>query len=167
MQWMSQHSKNRFDAIQSLPDGERKTEIKNFTTRAYLSTMRVANEDPKLYSVVLKRVQLEDDIFGKVTQLKKESNPDKQKLLTDQLKGEVSKLLDIGFQERQLRLDRLSELIKKEQKQLDEDSANRPALEDERLKAILKGGESSTLVPKGVEGVGGGQTQHGRGPARP
>jgi hypothetical protein len=166
MQFMSQHSKNRYDAIQSLPDGEKKTEIKNFTARAYMTWMRMANEDSKLYPVVVKRVELEDEIFGKVTLLKKETDADKQKVLNDELKVDVGKLLDIGLQERKLRLDQLAEIVKKEQKQLDEDSANRAALVDERLKAIIKSSDSSSLVPSGGGG-GGGQGPHGRGSGRP
>jgi hypothetical protein len=165
MQFMSQHSRNRFEAIQSLPDGEKKTEIKNFTARAYLNWMRMANDDSELYSVVMKRVELEDQIFGKVTLLKKETDPDKKQLMTDDLKSDVGKLLDIGLQERTIRLKQLANIVKKEQKQLEEDSANRTVLVDERLKAILKSGETSSLVPNG--GGGGGQGPRARGAGRP
>jgi hypothetical protein len=172
MLFMSQHSKNRYEAIQSLPDGEKKTEIKSFTTRAYMSWMRMANEGSTLYPVVIKRIELEDEIFGKVTLLKKETDADKQKVLTDELKGDVGKLLDIGLKERKLRLEQLADIVKKEQKQLEDDSTNRALLVDERLKAILKSSDTSSLVPNAGEGGGsggggGGQGQHGHGPGRP
>ncbi len=154
MLFMQTHSPQRYAAIQSLPEGEKKTGIKNFAVRAYQTWLRLELDDTRLFSVVMKRVEIEDRIFGKVSELKKEA-PDKQDALKSALRDDVDQLVDIGLKERQLRLDRLTNLVKKEQQKLDEDSADRSQLVDQRIQMILKTDDSRGLVPQATPGVGG------------
>jgi hypothetical protein len=72
MKFMKDHSPNRLAAIESMPE-DRKTRFKEIATRNYLSWVSIRNSDPKLFDLVQQRVELEDNVFGLVVQLRKDS----------------------------------------------------------------------------------------------
>jgi hypothetical protein len=162
MIFMKEHSPNRFTAIDSLPEGERKTNVKELAARNYLNWMKVMREDPELYAVILKRVAVEDDIFDLVTQLHKDS-PEKVDATRAKLKDKVAALVDVGIEERRLRLKRLQKTVDEQQQKLADDSSHRDTLVSERLKTILS--DEKGLVPNSGNGGTGGQ--HGHGGPRP
>jgi len=142
MIYMKDKSPNRYAALNSLPDGERKKNLQQLAARNYLNWMRELAEDPELYSVTLKRIGSEDEIFGLVGKLRADP-PDKKEADTAQLREQVANLVDLSIQERQLRLDRLQKAVKEQQQKLIEDSSHREQLVDQRMKAI----QSEGLVP--------------------
>jgi hypothetical protein len=164
MLYMKEHSPNRYAAIDGLPETNpaqvnRKNNVKELAARNYLSWMQIMKEDPELYAVIKDRVAIEDDIFGLVTDLHRAA-PDKTDAIQAKLKDKVASLVDIGLQERELRLKRLQKTVEEQQQKLAEDSKRRADLIDERLKNILN--EEKGLVPS--NGTGG---QHGHGPRPP
>ncbi len=142
MIYMKDKSPNRYAALNSLPDGERKKNLQELAARNYLNWMRQLSEDPELYSVILKRIGAEDEVFGLVSELKSDP-PEKKDATNARLREEVGKLVELGLQERQLRLDRLEQTVKEQKQQLAEDSSRREALVEERLKMI----QSEGVVP--------------------
>jgi hypothetical protein len=157
MIYMKDKSPNRYQALNSLPETtlaekERKKNLQELTARNYLNWMRQLNEDPELYSVILRSIEAEDDVFGLVSKLSTEK-PEEKAANNARLREAVSKIVDLGIQERHLRLDRLQKTIKEQQQKLQEDSSHRETLVEERLKTILGEG----LVPSS-----GGGGPHGR-----
>lgn len=153
--FMEQHSPQRLKALEAMPDGEEKTRIRTGAALAYLNWMRLANTDFELYSVTVKRIDLEDQIFGKFAQMRTDV-PDKQDADKAELKDLVAKLVDNGIQERHLRLDRLKTVIDKEAKTLEHDESNRSQVVDDRMKAILNSDGGGLLPNPGPGGVGAG-----------
>jgi hypothetical protein len=151
--FMQQHSPQRLKALEAMPDGEEKTRIRDGAAQAYLNWMRLANTDFPLYAVVEKRVELEDQIFGKYAQLRSDP-PEKQDGDKADLKDLVTKLVDNGIKERELRLQKLKRAVEAEQKSLDYDSANRPKVVDDRFNAILNS-DGGGLLPNAGPGPGG------------
>jgi hypothetical protein len=157
--YLAEHSHNRADAIQSLPDGDRKQRVLEVVARNYVNWMRILHQDPELYKVVVQRVEVEDAIFGLVTKLRKE-HADQQDVTRIKLRDQVAELVDLGIQERQIRLQRLQNLVKVLGAKLEDDSAHQSALVDQRLKTILSDGKS--LIPSGA---GGGNRDHNHDPS--
>ena len=163
MKFMKDHSHNRLAAIESMPDSDRKTRFKEISTRNFLSWDSIRLADPELYQVVVKRVELEDNVFGLTVQWHKdtaEEKPDTQAKLRD----EVGKLVDVGIQERQMRLDRLAKTVEDQQKILTTDKGNRDNLVEDRLKSVL--GDSKGLF-SGPNNGGGPAHNHGGPPHQP
>jgi len=164
MQFMQTNSPNRFKALDSLPDGEKKNRLKNVATRAYLQLMRSSPKEtqPELFKVAVDRTKMEDAVFGLVTELHK-TPPDQQEALKTQLRAKVAELVSIGLKERQMRLTILQDTVKEEQQKLTQDQARETALVDQRYSEVLANGE------KGLGGLGiggganGGAAQHNRG----
>jgi hypothetical protein len=156
MKFMQSHSPNRFAAIQSLPEGDEKSTVENLVTRSYLNWMRLETEDIELYKIVIKRVGLEDKIFGEVSQYQ-QAAPDHKDRIRAAMKADLSDLLDVRAEERQLRIDRLENTVKAEQRKLDADKASKSRLIDKRLESVLKG----DAVDGAVDGdsLGGGDTR--------
>jgi hypothetical protein len=171
MDFMHTHSPRRYQAIQSMPDSDKKIAVRNFTVRAYENWMRLAVEEPEVYPVVLKRIGTEDEIYGIASDLKK-APADKQDELTDLLKTDVGKLVDIGLEERRARLNHLRSILDKEQASLDadktqtEDPTKRAALVESRVQAILKTDDSRGLVPDAGPNMGTGEKTE-KGPGGP
>ncbi len=153
--FMEQHSPQRLKTLEAMPDGEEKTRIRNGAALAYLNWMRLANTDFELYKVVVQRVDLEDQIFGKFAQMRMDPT-DKQDADKADLKALVAKLVDNGIQERHLRLDRLKAAIDKEATNLAHDESNRPQVVEDRLNAILAS-DGGGLLPTPGPGGGGGE----------
>ena len=151
MIYMKDKSPNRYQALNSLPDGDRKKSLLELWARNYLNWMHQLSDDPELYSVVLKRIGAEDEVFGLVSKLRTDS-ADKKDETNAKLRDEVGVLVDLGIKERQLRLDRLEKTVKEQQQKLTEDTMRRDQLIDDRLKTIVTDG----VVP------GPGGAAHGR-----
>jgi hypothetical protein len=163
-QFMQQHSPQRFKALENMPDGEAKTRIRAAAAQAYLNWMRLANTDLELYSVVLKRIDLEDQIFGKFKQI--QSDPvDKQDADKAELRDLVARLVDNGIKERELRLDRLRKAIDKETAALETDKKNRSEAVDKRYDALFNS-EGGGLLPNPGPGPGNGGDRRPRNPQR-
>jgi hypothetical protein len=165
MIYMKEHSPNRAAAIESLT-GERKNHIMEVAARNYTNWMRILKQDPQLYKVVVKRVEVEDNIFGLVSQLRKGSAATQASPQSDtraKLREQVADLVDLGIEERQIRLDHLEQTVKDLRTKLDDDSSHRSDLIDQRYKTILSDGKS--LLPSSGAGGGraGGAGDNGRG----
>ncbi len=145
MAYMQVNSPKRYEAINALPEGDRKARFKELATLNYLRWMQVRIDEPDLFPVIQKRVKIEDDIFGLVTQLRREG-PDARDATKAQIREKVADLVDVGIKERTIRLADLADTLAKQQKQLANDSANRDALVEDRLSTILS--EKNGLVPR-------------------
>jgi hypothetical protein len=163
MQFMQKYSPKRYAALESLPDGPRKNGIKSVAAAAYLQIAKSEKDEPKLYAVLLKRTQLEDDVFGLVSEVHKTPS-DKQDALKTELRGKVKELVNTGIEERHIRLDMLQQTLKIQQAKLAGDEANLDALVDRRYTTILtedKGLGASFNAGGGGGNGGAGQRGHG------
>jgi hypothetical protein len=144
MAFMKEHSRNRFDAIQSLSDADKKTRVTDVVVRNWLS---LKSQDQNLQPVLVQRTEVEDTIFGLVSQMPKEKPEDSK--ATQALRDAVGKLVDLGLEERQIRLENLEKTLKQQQEKLAEDRGNRGGLVEDRLKTILND-EKNLLPPSGA-----------------
>jgi len=155
MLYLKAHSPNRYKFIQDLPDGDRKSNVTEVAARRYVRWMQMMKEDQDLFQVVFKRIEVEDQIFGLVSQLRKDPS-ENQHAVETKLHDQVASLVDLGIQERQLRLDRLAKTVEDQKNKLAEDRANQANLVEERLNNILA--EGKNLFPD--SGDGGGPHNH-------
>jgi hypothetical protein len=146
--FMKDNSPRRWAAFEKIPgdNPHRLTVMRAFYGR-YRMLQSLRDEDPALYDLRMKRLKLEDNVFGLVWDLKHEDAPDaKQKIQTD-LKAEVVELVDVGIQERGRRIERLETALKDEKERFAKDQNNREGLVKEQLERILKDDNGDPMRP--------------------
>jgi hypothetical protein len=135
---MKEHSPERLKAISNLPDFPRRR-LMIEALRNWRNYQRVKIDQPDLAQLMVTRVELEDQAFKLVNQIKAEKSDDPKVAMADRqsLQEKIGQLLDTNIKERQLRIARLQKTLESEQEQLAKDSKQRDELVEKRLHAFL------------------------------
>lgn len=141
LQFMSQHAPVYYKAIAALPDEDRQR-TENAVARAYVLYQRIGNDDPDLYGVMTKRIEVEDRIYDLGGQARAAPT---DAALRSTLRDQVAQLCELNLKERELRLARLERAVRHEKDLLAADSASREKLIDTRLGRVLAGPDDGPL----------------------
>ena len=156
MQFMKEYAPESYRAITALVDPAQRNGLEQGIARAYLNYQQVkANNADGLYEVILRRVKVEDRIYGLTLQVRRTPAKDREGVIAD-LRAAVTDWSEVNLQERQLRLVRLERSAQRERKRLAEDNAHQDRLIQKRLDTILKDGGDDPWPP-------GGDPPHGEG----
>ena len=106
--FMSENSPNLWAVYDNMHE-KHKTGAKNNIARRYFSLKSLEQRDPALYGIELKRVKVEDGIFGILGDIRKPENqdPERQKHLKAELHHRVEELWAVRMEDREVQLDRI------------------------------------------------------------
>jgi hypothetical protein len=145
--FMKEHSPERLKAINNLPDGPRER-LRMAVTRNYRNYKQIETKDPALAKLMVNRMELEDQVFKLVNQIKAEKGNESQVQADKQsLQQKIGELIDVNINEREVRIAKLQTTLEGEQKQLASDSKNRDQLVERRLRSFL-GAHAADAAPQ-------------------
>jgi len=167
------YSPHRFKALEQLPrDAPHYDAIRRMMVGRYRMLSEVEREDPELFLLRVRQLQLEDDVFGGIRPRDDGAPPAGGSVADDPaLRQKVAELVDLNLQERKRRLDKLEAMVADQRKQLARDEGERERLTSERLARIEKEGVKA-LMPDPPPGRGprrgqGAPGREGDGPPPP
>ena len=92
---------------------------------------------PAVADQLLRRFQLEDDLFALVMAAQAEGG-EQVAQIRDKVRDKVSQMVQLDFSERQTRIDKLRKMLEEEQSRLARDQASQDKLIDQRTDAIMR-----------------------------
>jgi hypothetical protein len=120
-QFMEKHSKRKWEVFQKL-NPENKRVVWGQLLNRYSELKKVAN--PELYELEVKRVEIEDELFGALSDLKHATSAgDKEKIRGEELRPAVVDLIHNRMAERQVRLSNLKNQVERLEKEVENDKA--------------------------------------------
>jgi hypothetical protein len=133
MDFLHANSPERFSVLSHvvLPENLRMDLIRKWRNYNF-----VKEHFPAVADVQLRRFHYEDDLFLLVLEAQKYNgqNSEYGQLIHDK----VAQLVQTNFEERQLRIDKLQQMLKDEQQKFDQDQASESQIIDQRTENILK-----------------------------
>jgi hypothetical protein len=133
MDFLHTNSPERFSVLSHvvLPENLRMDLIRKWRNYNF-----VKEHFPAVADVQLRRFHYEDDLFLLVLEAQKYNgqNSEYGQLIHDK----VAQLVQTNFEERQLRIDKLQQMLKDEQQKFDQDQASESQIIDQRTENILK-----------------------------
>jgi hypothetical protein len=140
--FMKEHSPRRWDALAKLTS-EQQNRLKSVIWRRYrLLEIIKANNDENFYNLRVKRLEIEDEIFGLTRDLRTASS-EKEVEIHRKLKETIGQLLDVGVLEHQARISRWEKMIADEKITMDKEKLDREGLIKKHMKAAER--ESGSL----------------------
>lgn len=156
------HSPNRWNDLKNVSN--RSSRVGGMAMR-FAGLKQLQKEDQTLYDIKVKLIEIEDQEYGLLKDLKtaEKDNPDNVKALQAQLQAKSQEYIAQRLLERSHRLAKLNEFLKSEQKKLDADQHDQDKQTEERVKQMIaEGTDFFTPKPPFRHGEGGGDG--GRGP---
>jgi hypothetical protein len=146
--FMKEHSPERLNAINSLPDGVRRDNLKILLNREYKNFQRIKVDQPEVGQLMIKRLDLEDRVFKLANDVRAERAHGDPRLNSDKqsLEKTVGDWIDASFKEREARVARLKTALADEEDKLERDRANREQLVQIRLKNFLNGQRADSRI---------------------
>jgi hypothetical protein len=148
-----EYGPKRWAILQTL-DEERQQYIRGMVFWRFRNLERLKNSDPDMYQIHLKRFGIDDEIFGIRFPIRQELRAPTQEEMS-KLKDKATAWIDVGLEERELRVQRLREMLKREEDYLASEKNGRDAAIAERL-AFIEQGRGMGLGMRRREGEGGG-----------
>lgn len=137
--FMKEHSPRRWAVVENHPDPSRQQMTRFSMFNRFRTLERLRNADHDMYQVNLRRFAVEDEIFA----LGLPAFGPAGRTLTEEemskLREKVSELVDIGLEERELRVQRLHEMLKREQELYAAEKAQREEIIADRVMRIERG----------------------------
>jgi hypothetical protein len=130
--FMQRFAPRRFVALEQMPEGESKEQMKRFWFARFRSLQALQKRDVAAYEQRLSQLRVEDQIFGIVSDWSPRADPSGQQL-RENLRGQVTQLVDLDLQERQRRVEWLKRELAEQSEQLDRDLKQRDNLVDQRV----------------------------------
>jgi hypothetical protein len=130
--FMQRFAPRRFVAIEQMPEGESKEQMKRFWFARFRSLQALQKRDVAAYEQRLSQLRVEDQIFGIVSDWSPRADPGGQQL-RETLRGQVTQLVDLDLQERQRRVEWLKRELAEQSEQLERDLKQRDNLVEQRV----------------------------------
>ena len=146
-----QHSPNRWDSFIKLPE-EKRDRVRRFMYWRFRQVKQLEENDPEMYALHLKRLNVEDAIFPLAWEIRSADGNETKEVVAarEQLHKHVVTLVELGLKEREARLERMRRRLHGEEEQLSADRGRQAELVEQRMEEILR--------PRGgVWGMGGGR----------
>ncbi len=138
MVFMRVHSPNRVRAMEGLPeDSSARRGVMAFVVARYRALQAVKDEDPQLYDLNVKQVEIEDELYGLLAPVRTVGDREK---LRDRIRDAVKRQMETNLAEREHRLNRLRESVQREERRLDSDRSQLDQLTDTRTNALIQEG---------------------------
>jgi hypothetical protein len=152
MAFMKEHSPKRFAMLAELPEDFQQN-IKDRMFMRFRTMERLRNTDKDMYDIALRRVGLEDELWTTRWNVRFKGQTLTPEDLS-KLREKVAALVDVNLEERELRVQRLRDILKREEEFLTRDKAQRePTISDNVT--IIERGERGGII-SGMGGGGGG-----------
>ena len=126
--------------VNQMPEGDWKDRIKGSLTQRYRALRLLETRDPESYEQRLAQLGIEDEALRLVSTLGTADEAQREAIRED-LRTRASRLVELDLQERQRRVQRLEDELKKQKEALDRDTAGRDSLVDKRVKGFLDWGK--------------------------
>jgi hypothetical protein len=154
MTFMKEHSPKRWALLPELPEYFQQGVRERMFGR-YRQLERWRNADKEMYDIGMRRLALEDELWTTRMSIRIKG----QTLTSDEvakLREKVAAFVDLALEERELRIQRLRDILKREETFLAGEKGQRDAMVSENT-AMLERGERSSLLggPGGGGGFGG------------
>ena len=126
--------------VNQMPEGEWKERIKASLTQRYRALRLLESRDPETFEQRLVQLGIEDEAlrlvstFGGADEAQREA-------IRDDLRTRAARLVELDLQERQRRVQRLEDELKKQKDALDRDTGGRDGLVDKRVKGFMDWGK--------------------------
>lgn len=130
--FMQRFAPRRQGALEQMPEGATKESIKRFLFARFRSFQSLQRRDPAGYQQRLTQMQVEDDIFGLVSNWGGASEADIDRL-RDALRVRVRRLVDLDLNERQRRVESLKIELAEQAELLEKDREHRDSLVERRV----------------------------------
>jgi len=135
--FMEKHSPYRLEQIQKFKEiNPLRNNLRSRIWTQYRQMQEQKKDDEKLYDISLKRFELKDQQFHILQQISKAKGDDRTSL-RDELRKNAGELVTLNLQERELRLEKLTQTVEKERQRLDKDQQNREQLVDDQIKQVI------------------------------
>lgn len=140
-QFMSEHAPNMARRIEQAKNLTTMVQerLKSRTFSEYRSIRDLEKDNPELYQIRLKALTTRDNLFALVDELR-DSSDDKATDLRQTARDLVKQLVDLGFDEREMRIKDLDKRVAGERSALDKDRARSDEMIDKRMKDELRRG---------------------------
>lgn len=130
--FMNRYSPRRQAALDELPDDERKEQLKQFVFARYRSLQALQRRDRAAYEQKLAQLDVEDQIFGLVSDWGGAGEADRANL-REALRAQVARLVELDLQDRRRRIEWLRKELAEETQKLEQDQGDRDAQVDRRV----------------------------------
>ena len=151
--FMSGYMPWRIAEVERMPDGQWKERIKKLLSVRYRSLRQIQSRDPESYEQRLGQLKVEDQIYQLVSSLPG-ADDDRRRKIREELRTQVSALVDVDLSERKRRVDRLKEELARQEGLLEQDTQQRETLVEQRVNRFLHWG-SRWPAQRGAAGKGG------------
>jgi len=138
-EFMAQHMPWRIETVRRMPEGPAKERVKRLLGARYRGLRIIQNRDPESFEARLGQLKVEDQIYKLVSQIGS-ADPQRRQQMQDELRPEVASLVDVDLSERQRRIDRLEDELRRQKKLLDKDTKDRENIIERRLARFLDWG---------------------------
>jgi len=125
--------------VRRMPEGPAKERVKRLLGARYRGLRIIQNRDPESFEARLGQLKVEDQIYKLVSQIGS-ADPQRRQQMQDELRPEVASLVDVDLSERQRRIDRLEDELRRQKKLLDKDTKDRENIIERRLARFLDWG---------------------------
>jgi hypothetical protein len=139
MAFMALHAPQYSKTVADLPDDDYRTRVEDMVASAYATYQQLKPNYPALYDVILKRIEVEDRIFGLRMKVRTAADDTARAALEKEVHDEVTTWCDLSLRERHLRLERLEKTVQQEKSRLADDDAKRDDLISSRVYSIMHG----------------------------
>jgi hypothetical protein len=127
--FMKEHSPNRFEVLERLPDGHwRRHPMLMRMAARYRHLQRFREQDESVYKLLVRQFELQDEVFG-LTRDGKFDDPE----IISKLREKVGEMVQLSIQERQKRIEGLERALAQEKQRLEDDKANPEQAIDRQL----------------------------------
>jgi len=134
--FMQRFAPRRYVALEQMPEGESKEQMKRFWFARFRSLQALQKRDVAAYEQRLSQLRVEDQIFGIVSDWSPATDSTGQQL-RETLRGQVTQLVDLDLQERQRRVEWLKRELAEQSEQLDRDLKQRDNLVEQRVSRFI------------------------------
>jgi hypothetical protein len=129
-----QYCPNRLEALDQLEELQRER-LRAALYARYQHLAQIKENDAEVYELRLKRLQLEDEVFGALRAVRQAAEGG-QSAARDAYRAKVTALIQNGLAERALRLERLERSVASERDRLQKDQARLGELVEARMQEI-------------------------------
>jgi hypothetical protein len=154
MAFMKEHSPKRTALMADLPE-DFQQRIREQMFMRYRNMERLRAADKEMYDITLRRVGLEDELQA----LRMEVRFRGRQLTQDEMsrvREKVASLIDLNLEERELRVQRLRDILKREEEILAREKGQRESVLSENVSMIESGQRAGVLSGGFGGGFGGG-----------
>ena len=137
MDFARQNMPNLYHMWDALGRGPQRRRLGEYAIREYRRYQQAReNELPERAEAMLKQIRSQDEIFALVQEFQ-DAAPDKQDAVRQRLRDKMRQVVLDMLQERQQRIERLKQMLQREERALENDRARSDATADDRLEKLL------------------------------